>query len=80
MTEPAWNPQKNREKTTEFAFETFQVPAFYLAKNGMCAAFSSGKATALIVDVGHGQSSVTPVVDGMILKKGNISFQALCIF
>ena len=70
MTEPAWNPNKNREKTIEFAFEDFQVPAFYLAKGAVCAAFSSGKGTALVVDIGHGQASVTPVCDGLILKKG----------
>ena len=38
MTEPAWNPPKNREKTLEIAFEDFDVPAFYLAKAGVCAA------------------------------------------
>lgn len=38
MTEPAWNPPKNREKTLEVAFEDFDVPAFYLAKSGVCSA------------------------------------------
>lgn len=38
MTEPAWNPPKNREKTLEIAFEDFSVPAFYLAKAGVCSA------------------------------------------
>ncbi|RPB29157.1 Actin/actin-like protein [Terfezia boudieri ATCC MYA-4762] len=70
MTEPAWNPPKNREKTLEIAFEDFDVPAFYLAKSGVCASFGLGKATALVIDVGASNISITPVHDGLILRKG----------
>lgn len=70
VTEPAWNPVKNREKTTELMFEQFDVPAFYLARSAVCAAFANGKSTCLVVDVGHSNVSVTPVYDGLILKKG----------
>ncbi|KAF8475520.1 actin family [Kalaharituber pfeilii] len=70
MTEPAWNPPKNREKTIEVAFEDYEVPAFYLAKAGVCAAFGLGKATALVIDVGASTTSMTPVHDGLILRKG----------
>ncbi|BFZ64981.1 Actin-related protein 4 [Saitoella coloradoensis] len=70
ITEPAWNQPKNREKAMEVAFETLEVPAFYLAKGAVCAAFANGKATGLVVDVGAGQASVTPVYDGFVLKKG----------
>ncbi|KAI5797857.1 actin family [Peziza echinospora] len=70
MTEPAWNPPKNREKALEIAFEDFDVPAFYLAKSGVCSAFGLGKATALVIDVGASNISITPVHDGLILRKG----------
>ncbi|KAL7271459.1 Actin-related protein 4 [Rhizina undulata] len=70
MTEPVWNTPKNREKTIEIAFEEFDVPAFYLAKSAVCAGFASGKATGLIIDVGASNISVTPIYDGLVLKKG----------
>lgn len=38
MSEPAWNPAKERQKTIEIAMEDWGVPAFFLAKNGQLAA------------------------------------------
>ncbi|KAH8704719.1 chromatin remodeling and histone acetyltransferase complexes subunit putative [Talaromyces proteolyticus] len=70
MTECGWNPTKAREKTIEIAMENWGTPAFYLAKNGVLAAFASGKASALVVDIGASNISVTPVHDGMVLKRG----------
>lgn len=70
MTEPSWNPSKNRERTIEVVFEDFDVPAFYLAKTGVCAGFASGKATGLVIDVGASNISITPIHDGLVLKKG----------
>ncbi|KAI5791944.1 actin family [Geopyxis carbonaria] len=69
MTEPVWNTTKNREKTVEIAFEDFNVPAFYLARNAICAGFASGKSSCMMVDVGASNISVTPIHDGFILKK-----------
>ncbi|KTW26481.1 hypothetical protein T552_02962 [Pneumocystis carinii B80] len=70
VTEPSWNPPKNREKTMEIVFEKFGSPAFYLAKNAVCASFANGKSTALILDVGAQVASVTPIYDGLVLKRG----------
>lgn len=70
MSEPAWNPGKAREKTIEIAMEKWDTPAFYLARNGVLAAFASGKATALVIDIGAANISITPVHDGMVLKRG----------
>ena len=71
VTEPIWNPTKNREKTIEVAFEDFQVPAFYLAKNAVCAGFASGKSSGLVIDFGAANIAVTPIHDGFVLKKGS---------
>ncbi|KAL5337865.1 actin family [Aspergillus crustosus] len=70
MSESSWNPTKARERTIEIAMEKWGTPAFYLARNGVLAAFAAGKASALVVDVGASNISVTPVHDGMILKRG----------
>ena len=70
MTEPSWNPAKHREKTAEIAMESWGTPAFYIGRQGVMAAFSSGKPSALVIDIGASTASVTPVHDGIILKKG----------
>ncbi|KAJ7638626.1 actin-related protein Arp4p [Roridomyces roridus] len=70
VTEPAWNTPANRERMAEIMFEEFQVPAFYIANTGVLNAFAAGKGSALVIDVGHTMASVTPVVDGFVLRKG----------
>jgi actin-related protein 4 len=70
MTEPSWNPTKAREKCLEIALESWATPAFYLGRAGVMAAFANGKPSALVVDFGASQVSVTPLHDGLILKKG----------
>ncbi|KAF1956632.1 Actin/actin-like protein [Byssothecium circinans] len=70
VTEPGWNSAKAREKYIEIAMEEWGAPAFYLQKTGVLAAFASGKASGIIIDVGASHTSVTPVLDGMVLKKG----------
>lgn len=69
-TEPAWNSPENREKLMELAFEKFQAPAFYVAKDAVMTAFSVGRATALVLDSGGCTTSAVPVYDGYVLKKG----------
>ena len=39
MTEPGWNAGKDRERALEIAMENWGVPAFYLARNGVLAAY-----------------------------------------
>ncbi|KAH8999371.1 actin-like protein Arp4p [Lactarius akahatsu] len=70
VTEPAWNTPANRERMAEIMFEEFQVPAFYIANTGVLNAFAAGKGSALVIDIGHSTTSVTPVVDGFVLRKG----------
>ncbi|KAF2737946.1 Actin/actin-like protein [Polyplosphaeria fusca] len=70
MTEPGWNTVKAREKYLEIAMEEWGTPAYYLHKTGTLAAFASGKASGIIIDVGASHTSVTPVLDGMVLRKG----------
>merc|ERR1711991_430667 len=53
-------------------FERFNVPALFLAKDATLAAFSCGKTSALVVDVGHGSTCVTPIYDGFALAQGTV--------
>ncbi|KAL7680949.1 putative Actin family [Plasmopara halstedii] len=59
---------RDREKYLEMMFETFQVPAFYIAKDAMLDAFAFGKSMALIAEIGAGASRVVPVYDGYALQ------------
>ena len=58
-----------RLKLTEFMFEKFQIPAIYICKSPVLAAFSCGRSTAVILDSGHRQTIATPVHDGFALQK-----------
>ncbi|KAI8974285.1 actin family [Pilobolus umbonatus] len=69
-TDPAWNTSENREKLMELAFEKFDSPAFYVAKDAAMTAFSVGRATGLVLDSGGSVTSAVPVYDGYVLKKG----------
>ncbi|KAG9408101.1 hypothetical protein AC1031_021336 [Aphanomyces cochlioides] len=52
----------------ELMFEKFNVPACYVAKDAMLNAFSFGKSTALVCDIGASSTRVVPVVEGYCLK------------
>jgi actin-related protein 4 len=69
ITEQIWNTDENRIKAMELAFETFDFPAFYIAKRPVCSLFASGKGSGLVVDVGAKSATVTPIIDGLALFK-----------
>lgn len=61
FSEASWNVRPNREKLTELMFEKYNVPAFFVVKNAVLAAFANGRATALVVDSGATHTSAVPV-------------------
>lgn len=69
MSEAPWNSPKAREKAIEVCMETWGCPAFWLSKTPVLAAFAAGKATALVLDVGGANTSVTAIHDGTVLKR-----------
>lgn len=69
MTEAPWNTPKAREKAVEIIMENWGCPAFWLSRTPVLAAFAAGKASALVVDVGGANTSVTCIHDGMVLKR-----------
>ena len=48
-------------------FETFEVPAFYLAIQAVLSLYSSGKTTGLVLDAGDGVTHIFPVCDGYVI-------------
>lgn len=81
ITEQPWNTNENRQRTLEYALEKAQFVATYLAKSPVCALFSSGRPTGLVVDVGMQTASAIPIVDGFPLyrasRKSRVAGQAL---
>ena len=65
-----WNTRAKREKLTEIMFEKYNVPAFYLVKNAVLAAFANGRSTGIVVDSGSTHTSAVPVYDGYVLSQG----------
>lgn len=69
MSEASWNMRTKREKLTELVFEKYGVPAFFLVKNAVLAAFANGRSTGIVVDSGASQTSAVPVHDGYVLTQ-----------
>ncbi|CAL9108137.1 unnamed protein product [Musa acuminata var. zebrina] len=75
LAEPSFNTPQQREKAAELMFESYKVPALFLAKNAVLTSFASGRATSLVVDSGGGSTTIAAVHDGYVLQKVIISFQ-----
>lgn len=69
FSECPWNIRSKREKLTELMFEKYNVPAYFLVKNAVLAAFANGRATGLVVDSGATHTSAVPVQDGLVLTQ-----------
>lgn len=69
MSEAPWNVRAKREKLTELMFEKYNIPAFFLVKNAVLAAFANGRSTGVVVDSGASQTSAVPVHDGYVLTQ-----------
>lgn len=69
FSEASWNVRANRERLTELMFEKYNVPAFFVVKNAVLAAFANGRATALVVDSGATHTSAVPVHEGYVLTQ-----------
>ena len=52
----------------EIMFETFGVPALFLARQPLLAALSVGRASAIVVDIGYTATRVAPVYDGYVIQ------------
>ncbi|XP_064418443.1 uncharacterized protein LOC102352647 isoform X4 [Latimeria chalumnae] len=67
ITEAPLNPLKNREKMTQLLFETFNVPAIYVAIQAVLALYASGLTTGCVIESGDGVTHTVPIFEGYSL-------------
>lgn len=66
---PMWN-RETREQIVQLFFEKFDVPAMFLGRAPVLAAFAMGKHSALVVDCGASAVRIGPVFEGYLIKAG----------
>jgi actin len=64
VTQTAGALNRDRERLMEVMFETFHVPAFYVACEQSLALYASGLTTGVVLGAGHGATQVVPVYEG----------------
>jgi len=67
LTEVPLNEKKDKEKSNEVFFETFNVPSLYLSNSAVLALYCSGRTIGLVVDSGAGVTNTVPIFEGYSL-------------
>eukprot|EP00057_Strongylocentrotus_purpuratus_P015204 XP_011669678.1 PREDICTED: actin isoform X4 [Strongylocentrotus purpuratus] len=68
MTEPPGNPMYNRQKMAQIMFETFQIPAFYVANPALLSLYSSGRVSGFVIETGAGVTQTLAIYEGYCLE------------
>lgn len=67
ITESPSNPRRNRERTAEILFETFNVPALFMSMQAVLSLYASGRTTGVVLDSGDGITQAVPIYEGFAL-------------
>ena len=81
-----WNPhlpdrsedqifEADRERMIQIMFDTFQVPALYLAVNQVLSLYASGRKTGLVGDFGQAETRLVPICEGFLLPHAVVKME-----
>lgn len=56
--------EKDREKMAEILFETFGVPAYFVASQSVLSVYSAGRTSAIVIECGHSVTHAMAVHEG----------------
>ena len=72
LSEAPLNPKINREIMTQIMFETFKVPAMFVAIQAVLSLYASGRITGIVIDSGEGVTHSVPIYEGFDLPHATI--------
>merc|ERR1712087_175612 len=68
LIEGTVNTKTNRKKMAEIMFESFEVPAMYVANQAVMSMYGSGRTTGIAIDSGYGVTHTVPIHEGHALS------------
>lgn len=67
LIDSALNVKANREKMVQIMFETFKVPALYVANAPALSLYGYGLGTGIVLDCGYGFVQIVPIYEGHVV-------------
>ena len=72
LIDSALNVKANREQMVKIMFETFKVPALYVATAPALSLYERGLSRGIVLDCGYGFGQIVPIYEGQVLSNAII--------
>lgn len=72
LTDTPQEPSTNRKQMAQIMFESFSVPAFYVATKAVLTMYGHGRSTGLVIDSGYSATFTIPIVQGYVASRAVI--------